>query len=178
MTILTGPEIRALCFPIQQELSPLIIKYIDFDRQLQPAGFDVTIQKIETPKYRECGELFVSTKKLIPMDDVELPGELKTHIPYIFFTNEIFFMPDNVSAFVYPRSTLMRMGAQFVSAMVDAGYHGQLSFSVLLLNPLKTEVNTRFAQIIFHRHAQTFPYSGQYNNAGILKTTCHGGEKR
>jgi dUTP pyrophosphatase len=168
MTILTGKEIEALTFPaFPNDDFPLIRNFVKFAEQVQPAGFDLTLQKVTTPKRGEMGKLLQREKQLISTVEVNLAQVLDTLTPYLFYTNEVFYMPANVSAFVYPRSTLMRMGCQFVSAMVDAGYKGQLSFSVLLMNPLKVERNARFAQIIFHRHAVTKPYDGQYQGQGL-----------
>ena len=158
--ILTGSEILKLISE-----NNLVENYSHIS-QVQPAGFDVTLASIKTIHAETQMPLHFSNAKSIwqhDFEEVEIDqGPIYAMKPYVFKTNEKFNMPINVSAFVLPRSSLTRMGIVFSGGLVDAGYMGDLSFSVLSPLPIQFKKGQKFAQVVFFKHDSTFKYTGQY----------------
>jgi dUTP pyrophosphatase len=140
----------------------MITGFIRLDMQLQPAGFDVTLKEIQVVDDSFMGKVEFD-KKSIPRAFAH-KGAMHPLHHYILITNEWFNMPLDVSAQIFPRSTLTRAGAIFSSAFVDPGYHGNLHFALSPGISLELMPNARFAQVVFHRHEKTEGYSGQYQS--------------
>jgi deoxycytidine triphosphate deaminase len=163
--ILTGAEIEDLIHTYK-----MIQKYKDLGLQVQPAGFDVTLKSVDTVIGH--GAIANPNHKALPPRYSIQPNEddvfqLSGNTTYIMQCNEIFKIPVSISAFAYARSTLMRMGVLFTSAMIDAGYEGPLEFAIKTTVPIQLEKDCRFSQIIFHRHEPTRAYDGSYQNKVI-----------
>lgn len=132
---------------------PLIEGYLDLGTQLQPAGFDLTVNRIYVPE--EEGEIdFSNERRKIPRwrelnmrDDAFLlkPGA------YIISYNEKVNLPLNIAAIVKPRSSLLRMGATIATALWDPGYRGRGKSLLIVFNPhgIRLHRNARVAQMIF-----------------------------
>ena len=159
--VLTGAEILKLISE-----NNLVENYTHLPTQVQPAGFDVSLASIKTPGIGlinspvEFAHAKSIWKDMFVKHDFSSP--IETLRPYVFKTKEVFHMPINVSAFVLPRSSLTRLGVIFSGGFVDAGYVGDLSFSVLTSIPIYFKKGQRFAQVIFLKHRKTFSYTGQY----------------
>jgi len=162
--IITGLEILKL---INKE--KLISNYIDARIQVQPAGFDLTLNCIYTVSEYSTGKLGFLDKELPMRTRFTPPFELEKGETYILECNEVVKIPSNVTAFGYSRSSLARMGVTLQSPVVDPGYNGSLEFLVKVNVPVHLEVNARFAQLIFHKHAKTWSYRGSYGRT--LKTS-------
>jgi len=162
--ILTRHEILELL----KTSPPLIEGLIDVDKQLQPAGVDLTVKEIYafktygkinfTNRERELSEL-----ELLPFDENEWvflkPGF------YLIKYNEVINMPLNLIAVGKPRSSLLRMGAFVVTAVWDPGYRGR-SVSLLVVgnpNGIRIKRNARVVQLVFLRLTkESTAYRGVY----------------
>jgi deoxycytidine triphosphate deaminase len=158
--LLTADEIRRL---IRKE--DLVSGYVSIDMQLQPVGFDVTVAKVLTIdnmqpySLAEAKEVF--TRHMQQVLDLSMP--LQTLRPYCLVTNEMFRLPDNITGECTTRSSLTRLGGVLGSGVIDPGYVGHLSFSLISTLPIIIHPNVRIAQVRFTRHRRTFKYRGQYS---------------
>ena len=155
-------------------------QYPDLDeKQYQPAGIDLTLDKVSILKHNN-GTTYGLLKdvKVLPeqeeleINTVQVGGMLKSvytltpHIPYIATTKEKIKISENSGQFYLPRSSLLRAGVDVRTAFGDPGFNGHLSF--LLLNwtttPFVIEKGTRFAQLIdMNVIAPLNEYDGDYN---------------
>lgn len=138
----------------------LIERYIDLNYQLQPNGFDITVDKIY--RYDTQGKLDFSNSERIISDCVEIkPEKEKGDDKYGWWqlkkggykikTNEKVNLPNNLAALAFSRSSLLRNGAFTVHGVWDAGFSGKSEFLIDVKNPngLKIKENARIAQMVF-----------------------------
>ena len=152
----------------------LISNFIDLETQLQPAGFDVTVKEIH--RFKDSGKLDFSN------DEREIPESKKVEAVrkdenddygwwklekgvYKVVMNEKVDIPENLSGYAFPRSSLLRMGCTIDNAVWDAGYTGTGSFLLTVNNEKGVEIkeNARVNQLIFERIDSTEGYSGKYH---------------
>jgi len=140
---------------LQKAKPPLIEDYIDWDKQLQPNGFDITVKEVH--RLLGPGQVdFSNEERELPKTEamgfkdgwLELPPGA-----YKIRTNEYVNIPNDVVAFAQTRSTLLRMGAFTVHAVWDAGFHGRSEFLLVVQNKhgIRLKKNARIAQLVFVR---------------------------
>jgi len=113
-------------------------KYVDElqnDSQVQPCGIDMTVKEVH--KLEDAGEIdFDNSKRRISATKkMEFTNGI-LHLapgPYKIIYNEYVNIPLDCAAFGYPRSSLLRCGADIRCAVWDPGYHGR-SESLLVVN--------------------------------------------
>lgn len=125
---------------------------LDEEIQIQPAGVDLTVGKIEMFKGSGTIDFDNSARKIAEgMDytDERLPGGRAYRVTY----NEIIKVPDDAAGLICPRSSLLRNGGHLVSAVWDPGYRGRGQGLLQVLNPhgLVLKKDARIGQIIFIR---------------------------
>jgi len=132
----------------------LVTNYIDLETQLQPSGFDLSLQSIE--EYLGSGAVDFSNKerKLAETKPITPDKEgwyLLEKGVYKVVYNEVVKMPLDIAAIARSRSTLLRNGAEVGTAVWDPGYEGRSSSMLLVHNPygLRLKKNARIAQLIF-----------------------------
>lgn len=149
----------------------LIKDYIELDRQLQSAGFDLTLRDVYT--YRQEGRVdfdnserrIAKTKKLKPDNDdwyFLAPGAYKILI------NESVSIPKDVVVLARTRSSLLRNGAFIESGVGDPGYSGNYQCLLVVRNPhgIHLKKYSRIVQLVFFSTEETVPYVGIYNEEG------------
>lgn len=153
---------------------PLIENYINLEKQLQPAGFDLTLNSIYS--ISSYGEIFNSYNK---EDVLPIYNEIKTinelynlnKGAYLIIYNEVINLPNDLMALVYPRSTLIRMGATIYTAIWDPGYNGRGRGLLNIFNEkgIILRKNSRIAQIVFLKltSSSNRKYSGKYIREGL-----------
>ncbi len=157
---------------IEQE--DLIEDYPHLDTQLTPNGFDLTAGEIH--RYDGAGQLDFSnderelpeTTRLQPekrdSDDEYGWWELEQGV-YKIVANETVRLPNDVMAFTFPRSSLLRMGATIDNAAWEAGFEGVGAFMLHVENPdgISIKENARVNQIVFVQMEETEEgYDGRY----------------
>ena len=153
---------------------PLVENFRDLKIQLQPNGFDMTLQTVS--KFVSMGKLG-SDKVTTTISDIEeMPfnnaGEIHlTKGCYLLTINEIVDLPLNVMALARPRSSLLRSGVSVHTAVWDAGYRGRSQTLLTVYNPLGYSIakNARILQMIFcYLSLPTKEgYSGRYQGENI-----------
>lgn len=141
----------------------LVSDYINFDEQLQPDGFDLTVNKL--CEFTGCGVLLKDTKILAPTKEIPTIDNLNDflqkqkdclylqmfyeHLPfykdkqcwylpkgvYQIHFNETIKLPQSISALHIERSTIMRNGNDTAIGTWDMGYNGKGMTLLEILNP-------------------------------------------
>ena len=149
----------------------LIEDYIDLNVQLQPNGFDCTLRKIA--KVKGSGKIDFHSKSLPEIEELEFDEDGWIFLPkgyYRAYLNEIVNLPRNLMAFGRPRSTLVRAGANVLTAVWDAGYRGRSEVGLVVYNEngIWLRRNARIVQLVFVKlSCETEPYSGSYQYENI-----------
>jgi len=151
----------------------LIENFVDLDTQLQPASFDLTLDEIFLLTSSASIDFTNKERKLPNYKKIEFNEdwiELNEGI-YLVSFNEIVNIPNDLIAFVRPRSSLIRSGATIFSSLWDPGYSGKSNCLLVILNEngIRLKKNARIAQIVFFKLSSpsSKTYSGIYQNEGI-----------
>jgi len=153
----------------------LVENYPHLETQIQPNGFDITVDKIF--KFSEGGKLdFSNSEREIPECEEIEPEKKDEDDKYGWWdleagaykvkTNERVNLPEDLSALGFPRSSLLRMGALVQQAVWDAGFSGTGEFILLVENQDGVEIkeNARVAQLVFMDLEEVDEgYRGVYN---------------
>jgi dUTP pyrophosphatase len=156
------------------EKKGLIQNYIDLDTQLTPQGFDLTAAEIH--RYHGKGKLdFSNGEREIPGSEKIRPEKKDKRDDYGWWNlesgafkvvmNEKVDIPEDLMAYAFPRSSLLRMGCSIENAVWDSGYTGTGSFMLVVENPEGVEIkeNARLNQLVFHSLSETEGYKGKYH---------------
>jgi len=137
--------------------------------QVQPCGVDLTLREVHA--LADAGEIDFdnSQRRISKSAPLAFDGEGKLHLAqgcYKIIYNEHVEVPLDACAFGFPRSSLLRCGADVRCAVWDPGYHGR-SESLLVVSPphgITLHKNAKVAQLVFVRleSAAHKGYSGQY----------------
>ncbi len=137
---------------------------------VQGSGVDLRIDKLFE---LDGGARLGRSERVLPSAR-ELPGDnfvLQPKNYYLCLTVERVNMPDNVVAFVLPRSTLFRCGISLKSAVVDPGYKGALTMGLMneTNHEFHLERGARIAQIVFSRvTGNATSYEGKYQGGKVV----------
>jgi dUTP pyrophosphatase len=152
----------------------LVEGYLSLEQQLQPNGFDLTLNKVSrlsTPGSMGAAPDDRELSNTEPLD-FEPGGWLGlTPGPYLVDFNEIVNLPLNVMALGRPRSSLLRSGVAIHTAVWDAGYHGR-SQALLVVHQsagYRVQRDARLLQLVFYRLAQPVSqgYQGRFQGENI-----------
>jgi dUTP pyrophosphatase len=163
--VLSREQLRQL---IQSE-PPLLSGYLNLDTQLQPNGFDLTLESIA--RHDGPGAIGCSNADRVLPDLVDAPFDdtgwvtLEPGIYHIKY-NETVSLPTDLMALGRPRSSLARSGVSIHTAVWDAGYSGRSTSLLHVINPegFRVERNARVTQLVFFTlsHPAGEGYSGVY----------------
>ncbi len=149
---------------------PLIEGFLDLNLQLQNNGFDLTLRSVAS--FASPGQLALGNNERILPQTQELEygtGETLGLSPgqYRITYNEIVHLPKNIIALGFPRSSLLRCGADIRSAVWDAGYSGRSESLLVIHNPhgLHLKRCARLLQLVFFQlSGDSDGYQGYYQN--------------
>lgn len=152
--------------------------YPNFDEDsYQPDGIDLCLGKVYTFDFLpEILYGITKRSKMLPdLSEVEkisiIEKDTKGWIldpntAFIFEVDRPIHINNNSAQFYLPRSSLLRMGLNIITALGDSGFNGHLSF--LAKNetnePLYLEEGVRFAQAIDFEVKGAGKYDGDYQN--------------
>lgn len=138
----------------------LVGDYVHLETQLQPNGFDVTVDEIH--EFRDSGQLdFSNSEREIPETEKIEPVKRDPEDEYGWWDlepgvykvvmNEKVDIPNSLIGVAFPRSSLLRMGATTENAFWDAGYSGGGAFMLKVENEdgIQIKENARINQIGF-----------------------------
>jgi dUTP pyrophosphatase len=153
----------------------LIENSIDTETQLTPNGFDLTAGKLY--EFATAGALDFSNKERVIPECNEINPQKKNagdqhgwwtlaKGAYKIRTNEIVNLPNDLIAFCYTRTSLLRIGAFTQHGIWDAGFSGKGEFMLIVENPsgIILKENARVAQLVFFPTRETEGYQGIYKD--------------
>jgi len=124
------------------------------EKNLTPNGYDVTIEEIWIP----------STDARFKDGTATIPGGKW----FVVGTKEFIAMPLDLVAEIWIRTTWVRKGVLSSFGRIDAGFHGNLTFSAFNASTINVDipVGDRFAQVVFEelRSAPQKSYSERSGN--------------
>ena len=155
------------------ETQQLIKGYVDLDKQLQPAGFDLSLKEVHA--YWGAGAIDFDNRerKLAPTKQLKPDAEgwyVLHEGCYMIVYNEVVKMPLSIVALARSRSTILRNAAAIGTAVWDPGYQGRSSSLLVVHNPsgIRLKQDARVAQLVFFSTDEVEKgYSGVYQNERI-----------
>ena len=169
MSTLSREELRRLI-----GATPSLVEDVsELDRQLQPNGIDVRIDrvfKLTSPALLGAAEALrepAAREEIQPDRD----GWWDLHQgSYVMVVKERVNLPVDVMALARPRSTLLRSGVTIHTAVWDAGYNGRSEALLTVLNGrgFRVQRGARVLQLVFMRLEQPARdgYRGRYQGEG------------
>jgi dUTP pyrophosphatase len=153
---------------------PLVEDYLNLDDQVQPNGFDLTLGEVAALESEGVIGLSNSQRVISASAPLVFGGDgflmLKPG-PYTITFNEIVYLPKNIMALGYPRSSLLRCGVTIYNAVWDAGYTGRSRALMVVHNSYGFHVqkDSRVDQLVFFELGEeTEGYNGAYQGENIL----------
>ncbi len=154
----------------------LLVRGID-ERQIQPAGVDLTVAKVFSLKGKGAID-FSNEKRVLPEYEEIPPKNGKWDLPegiYNITINEYVNLPRDVAALVLPRSSALVCGIEVHTALWDPGYHGRGMIYINVTRPVTIYVGARIAQMVFFRVEEPEKgYEGMYKGEDLLKFSRRG----
>ncbi len=152
-------------------IAEFVTNYVLKDKQLQPAGVDLTVGKVF--KFKSALTLGFDYRELPEVEEIA-PRDGRWFLPqgaYKVMFNEVVKVPDSYVGLCFPRSTLLRSGTSLLCTVWDPGYYGRGEGLLTVFNPhgLILSQNARVAQIVFIelREKPVFTYRGTYLGENI-----------
>lgn len=107
------------------------------ESNLTPNGYDVTIDEIWVPS---TGSRHREGTASIPQQSW-----------FVIGTKEYLMLPDEIVGEIWIRTTWVRKGILSSFGRIDAGFHGNLTFSAYNASagPVEVPIGDRFAQVVF-----------------------------
>ncbi|MFA6907425.1 MAG: deoxyuridine 5'-triphosphate nucleotidohydrolase [Candidatus Micrarchaeia archaeon] len=137
--------------------------------QLQPCGIDMTLKEAHSLSDPGVIDYDNSKRKISASRKLEFDSEGKLHLAqgsYKIIYNEYVSVPLDACAFGFPRSSLLRCGADVRCAVWDPGYHGRSESLLVVHNAhgITLHKNAKVMQLVFVRleSAAHKGYDGQY----------------
>ena len=169
MSTLSREELRRLV----AATPPLVEDITEPDRQLQPNGVDVRIDrlfKLTSPALLGVADALrepSAREEILPDGD----GWWDLHQgSYVMVIKEKVNLPADLMALARPRSTLLRSGVAIHTAVWDAGYTGRSETLLSVLNGrgFRVQRGARVMQLVFMRLEQGTrdSYRGKYQGEG------------
>ena len=174
----TGCLDRETIYKYLGETPKLIDGYLNLDAQLQPNGFDMTLEEIRGFQISKdiIGTLTFehSGRVLPPTTPLKFDAEGMCYLepgPYLIRLNEVVNLPNHIMALARPRSSLLRSGVSIHNAVWDAGYQGRSQALLTVYHPsgFMLSRNARVLQLVFFYlvNPVTRGYEGQFLGEGL-----------
>ena len=159
--ILSGEEISEFIQKVDSQANS--------GEQKQPAGFDVTVNKILAYS-KDRFILSIAKPDNSKLEEIHARGnvfELETGA-YFVELNEITTIPRDAIGILLPRSTLLRNGLDIRTALFDPGYSGQPKIMLVCHRPASIERFARIGQLVVLKSDRDFSsqYAGRYQGEG------------
>lgn len=141
----------------------------EIDKQIQPAGVDLTLEKVEI--LMDMGE--ISAEPKFPNCIVVLPKNGFYELPqgsYRITYHEVVNIPAGYLGLLMPRSSLLRNGATIYTAVWDPGYRGRGVGLMVVFNRhgIRIAEAARVAQLtLFSLEDSRELYGGRFQGENI-----------
>ena len=138
---------------------PLLEGYVHIEAQIQPNGFDLTLQQVSD--FKSVGQIDLSNAERVLPNTRACPFGKDGYLhlesgSYLVTFNEVVHLPLDLMALGKPRSSLLRCGVVVHNAVWDAGYQGRSQALMVVYNRegFRVKRNARLIQLVFLRLAQ------------------------
>ncbi len=157
-----------------QRSPPLIEGYLSLEAQLQPNGFDITLQ--EVGRLVSAGSIGAegSGRELSATERLEFDRDGWLHLdpgPYLITFNEVVNLPLDLMALGRPRSSLLRSGVSVHTGVWDAGYRGRSQALLVVQHSsgYRLQRGARLVQLVFFRLANPASqgYQGRFQGENL-----------
>ncbi len=155
------------------ETQQLITGYVDLEKQLQFAGFDLSLKEVHAHWGAGAVDFDNRERRLAPTRQLKPDADgwyTLTQGCYMIVYNEAVRMPLNIVALARSRSTVLRNAAAVETAVWDPGYQGRSSSLLVVHNPhgIRLKQDARVAQLVFYSTDEVEKgYSGVYQNENL-----------
>ena len=148
---------------------PLIESYLSLDEQLQPNGFDLSLEDVS--QLTSGGKMGYEPdqRKLSDSETLEFDQDGWLRLspgPYLISFNEVVNLPLNLLALGRSRSSLLRSGVSIHTAVWDAGYRGRSQALLVIHNNHGYDLrkDARLMQLVFFHLTQPVDqgYQGRF----------------
>ena len=156
---------------------PLIECFRDLAVQLQPNGFDLSLESVAAfDADLTHGAMGVADSDRVIAETRALHFDAGDWLrlatgPYLVTFNEIVNLPRGIMALCRPRSSLLRSGVAVHTAVWDAGYSGRSQALLNVYNPggFRVQRNARIAQLVFFtlNAEDAVGYAGRYQHENL-----------
>ena len=153
---------------------PLLDHYLSLESQLQPNGFDMTLQdvaRLATPGAVGAED---ASRELSETEPLEFGPDGWVQLeagPFLITFNEVVNLPLDIMALGRPRSSLLRSGTAIHTAVWDAGYRGRSQALLVVYHPggYRVQRDARLMQLVFFRMetAASRGYQGRFQSENI-----------
>ena len=153
---------------------PLVEGWRSLEEQLQPNGFDLSLQAIA--RLRSAGRMGRDSaqRELSDTEPLEFGLDGWLHLPpgpYLATFSEVVNLPLDLMALGLPRSSLLRSGVGIHTAIWDAGYQGrsQALLTVYHSAGYHLQQGARLLQLVFFRLSNPVDqgYTGSYQGENL-----------
>ena len=159
-----------MILPKQEISKRKVVSELLSQAQFQPCGVDLSLKKVcsfSSPGQvdHDNSERKISEVSEIPFDEsgwVYLPKGA-----YKIVYNETVKIPKDCAALGFPRSTLLRCGADVHCAVWDPGYEGRSESLLIVENSegIRLKKGARVVQLVFFKLSEkTEAYNGRFQN--------------
>lgn len=148
---------------------PLVEELLSLEEQLQPNGFDLSLQAVS--QLRSAGSIGrdAAQRELSETEPLDFGPDGWLHLipgPYLVTFNEVVNIPPDLMALGRPRSSLLRSGVSLHTAVWDAGYRGRSQALLTVHQPdgYRVQQGARLMQLVFFRltNPVELGYTGRY----------------
>ena len=157
---------------------PLVEGFLDLEAQLQPNGFDLTLQEVASfagpgtgPGVLTAEDAGRRLARTLPLAFESDGSRRLAPGPYLITFNEVVNLPLDLMALAKPRSSLLRSGVAVHNAVWDAGYSGRSQALLVVYHPqgFTLAQNARLVQMIFFSLEQPVEegYRGRFQREGM-----------
>jgi dUTP diphosphatase len=164
MAVLSREELRAALTAV-----PPLVEDVDIASQLQPNGIDLRLERVQ--RLTSPALLGASDAIREPAGREDVPADRDgwwdlAFGSYVITYHEKVNLPPHLTAFIHPRSSLLRSGVFLHGAVWDAGYSGRGEGLLAVMDKVgyRVQRGARIAQLVFVR--LTAPtrdgYAGRY----------------
>lgn len=160
----------SMILPKQQIIAARLFEGLIREGQYQPAGIDITIK--EAYAFKSAGKIDFDNKerKISEVEPIPFQNN-EIHLQkgaYKVIFNEYVKIPNDVVAFCFPRSSLLRCGATLECAVWDPGYEGRSEALLVVANEhgIILKKNAKIGQMVFIRLSEAAKelYEGKYKS--------------
>lgn len=153
---------------------PLVTDWRDLGAQIQPNGFDLTLQEVGRLWGR--GAIGADNADRVLPEPRSIAFDADDYVtltpgPYHIVYNEIVDLPHDLMALGRPRSSLCRCGVTIHTAVWDAGYRGRSTSLLIVTNPdgFRVQRNARVMQLVFFLLTERVEqgYQGVYQGENV-----------